>query len=95
MGVCGRNKKAASGQETATVCHTVPSAGIIRIRSSGRVVHETPLSPVAPSSRVTFDKIGYLVEVCNQSIYDDVVKTLHLLRCHKFYIITTYSSTPK
>jgi hypothetical protein len=49
-------------------CSTVPSAGIIRIRSSGRVSLETPLSPVAPSSRVAFNKIGCLVEVCNQTV---------------------------
>ncbi len=26
---------------------------------------------------------------------DGVVKTLHLVRCYNFFIITTYSSTPK
>ena len=31
----------------------------------------------------------------NTGKIDGVVKTLHLLRCYKFYIITTYLSTPK
>jgi len=49
------------------MCHTVPSAGIIRIRSSGRIIAKTPLSQVVPGSRITLYKIGYLGEVCNYS----------------------------
>ena len=30
-----------------------------------------------------------------QILFDGVVKILHLLRCYKIYIITTYSSTLK
>jgi len=48
--------------------YTVSSAGIIRIRSSGRVICETPLSPVQPSSRVTSNIIGFVEYVCNLSV---------------------------
>jgi hypothetical protein len=68
MGECGRNKKSRLRAGDGWISHTVPSAGIIRTRSNGRAIDQTPLSPAAPSSRMVLNKIGYPEEVCNSSV---------------------------